>query len=102
MESVKRIVVADMGVEYRKSLIRTLSDEPDLQIIGETGDGPELLRLTKELQPDALVMEMVLTGMDGLDVLDELSKLKLRPKVLILSGYIKGGTRRPPKARISF
>ncbi len=91
MESVKRIVVADMGVEYRKSLIRTLSDEPDLQIIGETGDGPELLRLTKELQPDALVMEMVLTGMDGLDVLDELSKLKLRPKVLILSGYIKGG-----------
>ena len=91
MESVKRIIVADMGVDYRKSLIRTLSDEPDLQIIGETGDGPELLRLTKELQPDALIMEMVLTGMDGLDVLDELSKLRVRPKVLVLSGYNKGG-----------
>ncbi len=89
MESVKRIIVADTGVEYRKNLIRSLSDE-DLQVVGETGDGPELLRLVKELQPDALVMEMVLTGMDGLDVLDELSKLKVRPKVLILSGYIKG------------
>jgi len=89
MESVKRIIVADTGVEYRKNLIRSLSDE-DLQVVGETGDGPELLRLVKELQPDALVMEMVLTGMDGLDVLDELSKMKVRPKVLILSGYIKG------------
>ena len=90
MESAKRIIVADMGLEYRRSLIRTLSDEPDLQVVGETGDGPELLRLTRELRPDALVMEMVLTGMDGLDVLDELSKLKERPKVLVLSGYMKG------------
>ena len=81
MESVKRIIIADMGTEFRKSLIRTLADESDFQIVGETGDGPELLRLTRELQPDALVMEMVLTGMDGLDVLDELAKLRVRPKV---------------------
>ena len=91
MESVKRIVVADTGAEFRKSLVRTLTDEPGLQVVGETGDGPELLRMVRELKPDAVVMEMVLTGMDGLDVLDELAKLKARPRVLVLSSYIKGG-----------
>ena len=90
MESVKRIVIADMGIEFRKNLVRALSDEPDFQIVGETADGPELLRMVQDLKPDALTMEMVLNGMDGLDVLEELSQMKDRPKVLILSSYIKG------------
>lgn len=91
MESIKRVIVADTGVEFRRNLVRTLEDESGLQVLGETGDGPELLRMVKELRPDAVVMEMVLTGMDGLDVLDGLEKLTDRPKVLILSSYIKGG-----------
>ena len=91
MESTKRIVVADTGTEFRKNLIRALSEESDFQIVGETGDGAELMRIVQKSQPDAVVMDMVLTGgMDGMDVLDAVSKLQNRPKVLILSSYIKG------------
>ena len=91
MESVKRVVVADTGAEFRRSLVRTLNDEPGLRVVGETGDGPELLRMAQELQPDAVVTELVLTGgMDGLDVLDEFTRLKVRPRVLIVSSYMKG------------
>jgi len=91
MEHKKRIVVADTGTEFRRNLIRALSAEPDFQVTGETGDGGELLRLIQRHQPDAVVMDMVLTGeMDGLDVLDALSRLPERPKVLILSSYVKG------------
>ena len=91
MESTKRIVVADTGTEFRKSLVRALSEEPDFQVVGETGDGAELMRMVQRNQPDAVVMDMVLTGgMDGMDVLDALSQLPERPKVLILSSYIKG------------
>ena len=90
MESIKRILVADTGSEFRESLMRVLSEEPGFQVVGETGDGLELLRLVQEVKPDAVVMEMVLTGMDGLDVLDEMAKLKERPKILILSSYITG------------
>ena len=92
MEMVKRIVVADMGVEFRQGLVRTLREEPGLQVAGETGDGAELLRMVRELKPDGVVMEMVLTGMDGMDVLDELAKVKHKPKVLVLSSYTKGST----------
>ena len=91
MENVKRIVVADTGTEFRQSLVRALSDEPDFQVIGETGDGAELVRMVRRDQPDAVVMDMVLTGgMDGMDVLDAFAQQKNRPKVLILSSYIKG------------
>ena len=91
MENTKRIVVADTGTEFRKNLIRALSEEPDFQVVGETGDGAELMRIVQKHQPDALVMDMVLTGgMDGMDVLDALSRLEERPRVLILSSYIKG------------
>ena len=91
MESTKRIVVADTGTEFRKSLVRALSEEPDFQVVGETGDGAELMRMVQRNQPDAVVMDMVLTGgMDGMDVLDALARLTERPRVLILSSYIKG------------
>lgn len=83
--------MADTGAEFRRSLVRTLNDEPGLRVVGETGDGPELLRMARELQPDAVVTELVLTGgMDGLDVLDEFTRLKVRPRVLIVSSYMKG------------
>ena len=91
MENIKRIVVADTGTEFRKSVVRTLNDEPSLRVIGETGDGSELLHMVRDLQPDAVVMELVLTGgMDGLDVLEEFAQLQSRPRVLILSSYMKG------------
>ena len=91
MENIKRIVVADTGTEFRKSVVRTLNEEPSLRVIGETGDGSELLHMVRDLQPDAVVMELVLTGgMDGLDVLEEFAQLQSRPRVLILSSYMKG------------
>ncbi len=78
------------GEEFRLGFAAAVENEPDIQIIGQTGDGEELLRLTQSLQPDAIVMEMVLTSLDGLEVLDELAKLEHRPRVVILSSYIRG------------
>ena len=90
MDVMKRILLADTGVEFRGILSQALAKEPDLQVVGETADGAELVSMARELRPDGVIMEMVLTGMDGLEVLDELSKLKDRPRVLVLSSYIRG------------
>ena len=90
MDVMKRILIADTGVEFRSILSQALAKEPDLQVIGETSDGGELVSMARELRPDGVIMEMVLTGMDGLEVLDELSKLKDQPRVLVLSSYIRG------------
>ena len=99
MEAVKRILLADAGEDYRASLAGSINKEADLRVVGETGDGAELLRMVRELEPDAVVMEMILTGMDGLEVLEEMSKLERRPGILILSNYIRGAVVSAAAAR---
>ena len=99
MEVIKRILLADTGEEFRANFLSGLVNEPDIQVVGQTGDGPELLRMVRELEPDAVVMELVLTGMDGLEVLEEIGKLERRPKVVVLSSYARGNMAELAAAR---
>ena len=99
MEMMKRVLLADTATEYRQALAAHINREGDMQVVGQTGDGAELLRMVRELEPDAVVMETVLIGPDGLEVLEEMSKLERRPRVLILSSYIRGNVVEEASAR---
>ena len=72
MDSVKTILVADASESFRQNFIEAIQNEPDLRVIAETGDGQELLDMIRQLQPDVVVMELVLGGIDGLEVLNQL------------------------------
>lgn len=63
-----------------------------MQLVGDTGDGEEAVRLVGELQPDVLVMDVVLARMDGLEVLRAVKDMVQRPRVLVLSGFVRGNT----------
>ena len=73
-----QIVLADASEEFRRVLALTLVEEPGMQLVGDTGDGEEAVRLVGELQPDVLVMDVVLARMDGLEVLEEICQLSAR------------------------
>ena len=92
MELMKKILIADTGEEFRRSFLDGLDSEVDIQVVGETGDGEELLRMVREKRPDLVVMEIVLSKMDGIEVLEELGRMDpdMRPKTLILSGFARG------------
>ena len=90
LEMKKRIIVADANEEFRRILTSGLSAESDMELAGETGEGPEAVRLAERLRPDVVVMDLVLSKMDGLEVLQELSELSQRPKVLVLSSFVRG------------
>ena len=83
-------MVADASEEFRRIFAAALAEEIDLELVGETGDGEEALRLVREKAPDVLVMDLVLTGMDGLEVLQALSEAEARPRVLVLSSFARG------------
>ena len=87
-----QIVLADASEEFRRVLALTLVDEPGMQLVGDTGDGEEAVRLVGELQPDVLVMDVVLARMDGLEVLRAVKDMVQRPRVLVLSGFVRGNT----------
>ena len=89
----RRILIADTGEEYRMEFIQKIRQESDLLVVGQTGDGHELLRLARSEKPDVIVMDMILTGCDGVEVLDRLPSLGLRPapRVLVVTSLATGG-----------
>ncbi len=89
---IRKIVVADAGEEYRAALVQAISEESDIQVVGETGDGHQLLQLIGEQKPDLVLMDMILSQMDGVEVLQALEELPAgeRPRVIVLSALARG------------
>ena len=92
-------MVADAGEDFRRLLVETLEDEADLAVVGETSDGAELVELCRQQQPDVVVMDMILSTLDGVDVLTQLGELLPRPKVLVLSSFAGGSVAELAAAR---
>jgi two-component system response regulator NreC len=84
---VTTIVLADDHHIVRQGLRRLLEDEPDFQVVGDTGDGLEALQLVERLQPDVLVVDLVMPGLSGLEVTRQVNQRSPRTRVVILSMY---------------
>ena len=91
VENKTRILVADASEEFRRLFAGALAEEAGMELAAETGDGEEAVRLARELRPDAVVLDLVLTRMDGVEVLDQLASLPERPRLLVLSNLARGG-----------
>lgn len=95
---VKRsILIADGAEDYCRMLTDVLNSEADMEVVGSTGDGEELIAMIDRLHPDAVVMDMVLSGADGIEVLDHIRALEkedARPAVLVISGFARGSMAR--------
>ena len=85
MGDKKKIVLADAAEEFRQMLADMIGGEADLTVCAQTASGEELLDLIARHRPDVVVMDLMLSGMDGLEVLEELGED--RPKVLVLSAF---------------
>jgi DNA-binding NarL/FixJ family response regulator len=62
-----RVVLADDQPLVRAALQMVITDAPDMEVVGEAGDGAEAVRLTEELAPDVVVMDIRMPGMDGVE-----------------------------------
>lgn len=62
-----RVLLADDHAIVRAGLRMILAAEPDMSIVGETADGEGALRMTEEIHPDVVVMDISMPGMNGLD-----------------------------------
>jgi len=88
MSDKKKIVLADTSEEFRQMMADMLQGEADFTVCAQTGSGEELLDLVAIHKPDLVIMDLMLAGMDGMDVLDELSDLgENKPRVLALSSF---------------
>ena len=87
METKSRVLIADSGEDFRFLMADTISSEEDMLVVGTAGDGIETLALVEQKHPNVIVMDLVLTKLDGLGVLQKLAQVDQRPAVIIVSGF---------------
>jgi len=80
-----RIFIADDHEVVRKGLCALLQADPNYQICGEAADGREAVDKVRELKPDAIILDIGMPGLNGLEATRQIMKEDRRAKVLILT-----------------
>lgn len=82
-----RVLLVDDADEMRVLLRITLETDGHFEVVGDAADGVQALKLLEERKPDAIVLDMAMPKMDGLEVLAEMKVRGYASKVLAFSGF---------------
>src|SRR6266704_2447444 len=80
-----RIVIADDHPIFRDGLRKLLMLEEDFRVVAEARDGKEVLEVLDEHQPDILLLDLKMPGLDGLTALQKLQNSRHKTKVIVLT-----------------
>jgi two-component system invasion response regulator UvrY len=80
-----RVFIADDHSIVRGGIRRILEDQEDIQVVGEAGDGLEAIQKVLEADPDVILLDISMPGMDGLDVTKQLKAIDPKVRILILT-----------------
>lgn len=82
------VTIADDNQEFRKLVANYLNSQEDMQVVGIANDGVEALDIMIAKEPDVALVDIIMPHMDGLAVLEKLSKapIKNKPKCIVISG----------------
>ena len=81
-------MIADNTEEFCSSLVTTLQRSEGFRVVGTANDGEQAVRMIQQMQPQILVLDLMLAKRDGLSVLKAISAMERKPAVLATSGFI--------------
>ena len=88
MEKRVSVILADASEDYRNLLKKTMENAGDFQVVGSTGSGTDALHLIQQMQPQLVVMDLVLPELDGFGLLRKLKEMGAHaPRVLVVSAF---------------
>jgi two-component system, NarL family, response regulator LiaR len=87
MSATIRVLVVDDHLVVRRGIRALLSTEPDIEVIGEAEDGAEAVARADELQPDVILMDLVMPNMDGIEALQCIVDKQPGARILVLTSF---------------
>ena len=82
-----RVLIADDHAIVREGLRAVIGSQPDLQLVGEARDGEQAVRLACTLQPDVIVLDLVMPRKSGVEAIRDIRKENPRARILVLTSF---------------
>jgi DNA-binding NarL/FixJ family response regulator len=88
MSDVIRIVLVDDHEIVREGLRTLLSEEADLQVVGEAENGAQAIRVCEKLQPDVVLMDLSMPEMNGIAAIQPVKQAAPECQILVVTSFI--------------
>jgi two-component system, NarL family, response regulator LiaR len=86
-EQVIKVLVVDDHAIIRRGIRAVLDLEPDIELVGEAENGAQAVELEKQLQPDVILMDLMMPEMDGITAIKEIKKQNASACILVLTNF---------------
>ena len=88
MEHVTTVLIADSADDFCTALTAALQHADGFQVVGTASDGEQAIRMVEERKPDVLVLDLMLSKLDGITVLKRAREMDKPPAALVLTGFM--------------
>ncbi len=82
-----RILIADDHAVVREGLCTFIGTEPGLEVVGAAADGAEAVALARSLQPDVILMDLIMPRLDGIGAITEIRRERPDARILVLTSF---------------
>ena len=82
-----RVFIADDHTIVRKGIRAVLEIVPDIDLIGEAENGRDAVYRVSELEPDVILMDLVMPGMDGIEAIERIRERQPEARILVLTTF---------------
>ena len=85
--AVIRVLIVDDHAFVRKGVRAFLEEVGDIEVVGEAGDGEEAVAQSKALQPDVILMDLVMPHMDGVEAISRITAQQTKVRIIALTSF---------------
>ncbi len=80
-----KVLLADDHKLVRQGMVAMLQSQEDIEVVGEAADGNEALRMAGELDPDVILLDVMMPNLNGIEVAHQMRQHGLRTRIVFLS-----------------